>query len=452
MAFNSLVFIFIFLPIVLLIYRFIPQIAKNIFLIIASLLFYAWGSPEALLLILLSVGFNFFAATGIGQHVRRHGQRSAKIHLAVAVIFNVGLLAVYKYTVLGMPIGISFYTFSVMSCLFDVYYGKTGPDMNFMDFILYVMFFPKIISGPIVQWADFKEQVRDHAMSREGLYEGFNLFMIGFFKKVLLADKLGETFSSVFALPDQTVGMAWIGVIGYGLQLYMDFSGYSDMAIGLAKMFGFDFKKNFDYPYTSKNISEFWRRWHISLGAWFRDYVYIPLGGSRVSRPKHIRNLMAVWVLTGIWHGSTLNFLIWGLYHGALVMLDKFVIGSGFSRMPDRLQKFLTNVAVFIGWVFFFTTGIGNAFRYIGRLFGIGAAGFWSSATTFCLTENLILFVVTILCCGPWLFNTYEKLVFANGRKRPAYYISIVLYAVLFVFGIANILGSTWSSFMYAAF
>ena len=450
MAFNSLVFIFIFLPVMLIVYRFLPKPVQNIFLLIASLLFYAWGSPAALVMILLSTGFNYFAALGIGSRVAQDNRSGARLQLALAVIFDVAVLAVYKYTGLEMPIGVSFYSFSVMSCLFDVYYGKTPERVNFLDFLLYVMFFPKVISGPIVQWKDFAAQVRDHVVTRDGFLDGFHLFMIGLFKKVLLADKLGTTFASVFAIPEQTVGTAWIGMLGYGLQLYMDFSGYSDMAIGLARMFGFSFEKNFDYPYTSTNISEFWRRWHISLGRWFRDYVYIPLGGSRCSRSKNIRNLMVVWVLTGIWHGSTLNYLIWGLWHGVLVLLDKFVVGKPLSKAPRTIRVLLTDLVVFIGWVFFFTPGIGSAFAYIGRLFGIGAAGFWSRATTFSLTENLILFIVAILCCSPRLWNLHEKI--AYRRRGAAMTLSIALYAVLFVFCIANILGSTWTTFMYANF
>ena len=450
MAFNSLVFIFIFLPIVLLAYRYTPKQARSILLLVASVLFYAWGSPEALLVILLSIGFNFFAARGIARHVQGGGQQAARLHLAAAVIFDVAVLAVYKYTGIGMPLGVSFYTFSAMSALFDVYYGRTEEEFEFLDFALYMLFFPKVISGPIVQWKDFVRQVRSHVVTREGFYQGFELFLAGFFKKVLLADKLGMTFASVRAVQAQTVGLAWIGMLAYGFQLYLDFSGYSDMAIGLARMFGFKFDKNFDYPYTSENISVFWRRWHISLGAWFRDYVYIPLGGSRCSKTKHIRNLMAVWVLTGIWHGSTFNYLIWGIYHGLLVLLDKFVIGKPLERVPRSVRILLTDLAVFIGWVFFFTTGTGQAFSYIGRLFGIGAAGFWSRATTFGLTENLVLFIVTLLCCSPLLKMIHARLVYR--KKGAAMYVSIALYVILFVFGIASILGSTWTTFMYANF
>ncbi len=450
MAFNSLVFLFILLPLTLLAYRFIPRQGRNVFLLAVSVIFYAWGSLQALLLILLSVGFNYFAACGIGRHVKEQGQSAARLHLAAAVIFDVALLAVYKYTGLGMPLGISFYTFSVMSCLFDVYYGKAPAHVDFLDFCLYVLFFPKIISGPIVKWEAFLQQVRTHEVSREGYYQGFELFMAGFFKKVLLADKLGMTFAAVRDLPSQTVGMAWISMLAYGFQLYLDFSGYSDMAIGLARMFGFKFDKNFDYPYTSENVSVFWRRWHISLGAWFRDYVYIPLGGSRCDRTRHIRNLMIVWLLTGIWHGSTLNYVIWGIYHGLLILLDKFVIGNKLQKAPRIIRVLLTDLAVFIGWVFFFTPGIGSAFAHIGRLFGIGAAGFWSRATTFSLTENLILFIITILCCSPLLKNLHARLVYK--KKSPALYVSVALYVLLFIFGIAGILGASWSTFMYANF
>ena len=450
MAFNSLVFIFIFLPVMLLIYRFLPNSVRNVFLLIASLVFYSWGSLNALVLILLSTGLNYFAAVCIGRFLETGNQRAAKINLTAAVILDVAVLAAYKYTGLEMPLGISFYTFSVMSGLFDVYYGTAPTRVNPFDFLLYIVFFPKVISGPIVKWKDFEQQAHHHPVTRENFYDGFNLFLIGLFKKVLLADKIGMTFAATFALPNQTVGMAWIGMLGYGLQLYMDFSGYSDMAIGLARMVGFNFNKNFDYPYTSKNISEFWRRWHISLGAWFRDYVYIPLGGNRCSTGRHLLNLMVVWALTGIWHGSTWNFLIWGMWHGLLVILDKYVIGKRFSKFPAVVRILLTDAAVFIGWVFFFTPGAGSAFAYIGRLFGIGTAGFWSRATTFSLTENLILFIVAIACCSDRVFKLYERLVYQ--KKGLAMYLSLVLYAVLFVFSIASIMGSTWTSFMYAAF
>lgn len=450
MGFNSLVFIFILLPFALLVYKYIPKQWHNIFLLILSLFFYAWGSAPALIMILLSVGFNFFAARGIGQHIESGDKRTARIQLIASVAFDVALLAVYKYTGLDMPLGISFYSFSVMSCLFDVYYGKTSAQVEFFDFFLYVMFFPKIISGPIVKWEDFRAQVHNHAVTRDGFLQGFELFLAGFFKKALLADKLGVTLASVLARPQQTVGLAWIGVFVYSFELYLDFSGYSDMAIGLARMFGFSFKKNFDYPYTSESVSVFWRRWHISLGAWFRDYVYIPLGGSRCNRGTQIRNLMIVWVLTGIWHGSTLNYLIWGLYHGSLVLLDKFVIGERLKKAPRRLRILLTDAAVFIGWVFFFRTGIGDAFAHIGRLFGIGAAGFWSRATTFSLTENLILLIIAALCCSPWMKNMHAKLTYK--KDGAAMYISVALYVILFVFGVAGILGSTWTSFMYANF
>ena len=450
MGFNSLVFIFILLPFTLLVYKYLPRQWHNIFLLIVSLFFYTWGSPPALVLILLSMGFNFFAARGIGQHIENGDQRAARIQLIASIVFDVALLAVYKYTGLDMPLGISFYSFSVMSCLFDVYHGKTSTQVDFLDFFLYVMFFPKIISGPIVKWQDFQAQVRDHTVTRDGFLQGFELFMAGFFKKALLADKLGVALASVLARPDQTVGLAWIGVLIYSFELYLDFSGYSDMAIGLARMFGFNFAKNFDYPYTSESVSVFWRRWHISLGAWFRDYVYIPLGGSRCSRGTQVRNLMIVWVLTGIWHGSTLNYLIWGLYHGGLVLLDKFVIGEKLKKTPRRFRILLTDAAVFIGWVFFFRTGIGEAFAHIGRLFGIGAAGLWSRATTFALTDNLIMLVIAVLCCSPWMKSMHAKLTYK--KSGVAMYISVALYALLFMFGIANILGSTWTTFMYASF
>lgn len=329
MAFSTLVFPFVFLPVSLILYFVLPKRLKNAALVVCSLVFFAWGTPEYLVLMVLDIAFHYFAGRELALQKARG--RSGRFVLVSSVLVNLLLLGFFKYygflvdnlnALLGtalrarelpMPIGVSFFTFSLLSYLFDVYRDRAPAARNVLDFSLYVTFFPKLVSGPIVQYAEMEPQLRDHPVTREGFGSGARLFLIGLAKKVLLANTLGTTFYALSALPMAQLSTlsAWLGAVCYALMLYFDFSGYSDMAIGLASMFGFRFGKNFDYPYVSQSITEFWRRWHISLGAWFRDYVYIPCGGSRAGTVRTIANLLLVWLLTGIWHGANWTFLLW---------------------------------------------------------------------------------------------------------------------------------------------
>ena len=280
--------------------------------------------------------------------------------------------------------------------------------------------------------------------------DGLYLFLMGLFKKILIADALGSAFAQITALGSMPAGTAWLGAFFYFLQLYFDFSGYSDMAIGLSRMLGFRFEKNFDYPYLSTSVADFWRRWHISLGAWFRNYVYIPLGGNRCSTLMQVRNLLAVWILTGIWHGSTLNFLVWGLYHGAFVMLERFVLKDVLEKIPKVIRILVTDFIVYIGWVLFFSPSMGRAIGWYGSMFGADGMGLWNSTTTFLLIEKLPLMIIAVLFLGPWLRNLHDNFAYKEGGVFRA--LSILVFAALFLVCTAGIVGSTYTSFLYVQF
>ena len=330
MLFCSIVFLFTFLPITLLTYYLVPRKAKNAVLLIFSLIFYAWGEPVYIFLMILSILFNYFSGLDLA---RKEGKKKAQRRsLTVTILVNLLILGFFKYygfvvmnlnevlpfeipyRELALPIGISFYTFQTLSYIIDVYWGNVEVQVNLIDFGTYVTMFPQLIAGPIVRYKDVEEQLRKRQESLPKFGQGASLFIVGLAKKVLLANTIGAVYAEVTALPESSVLTAWIGCAAYTFQIYFDFSGYSDMALGLGKMFGFDFPKNFNYPYLSKSVTEFWRRWHISLGSWFREYVYIPMGGNQVPVPRHILNLMIVWMVTGLWHGASWNFVVWGVY------------------------------------------------------------------------------------------------------------------------------------------
>ena len=454
MTFSTLSFIFVFLPISLLVYHLIPSgksIWRKAALLLFSVLFYVWGDAPSLVVLLLSVLFNYLS----GQEIRmlsadaRDGMRR-KAAVITAVVVDVAVLGIFKYSRLTLPVGISFYTFSALSYIFDIYYGRVKDDGDLLDEMLYILFFPKLISGPIMQYKDFREQLAQQTAKNRYFTSGMHRFIIGLFKKVLLADNLSTAFHQISSLHQMAGLTAWLGMIFYSLELYFDFSGYYDMAIGLAEMFGFRMEKNFDYPYLSDGVTDFWRRWHISLGRWFRDYVYIPMGGNRCSREKQFRNLAVVWILTGLWHGNTLNFLFWGIYHGFFVILEKFAIGQKRLSIPKWVRVFLTDLIAFIGWIFFFTPSIGAAFRYIGQMFGADGLGFANRASAYYLTSNLVLLIVAVICCGPLLTRLHDALVYRGSKN--AMYVSVALHVGLLLFCIANMVGATYSTFLYFRF
>ena len=466
MNFNELFFLFIFLPLGLLLYYIAPKGIKNLLLVLISFLFYAWGSPVYLLILLFSTLFNYFAGRQLGELKSRPGLARAVV--TGAVLVNVLLLCFFKYyggltellnrqfslslaqVALPMPIGLSFYTFTALSYIFDVYQARTPAQRSPVRFALYMSFFPKLISGPIVRYEDMEPQLESRPFSRALVCSGANMFLVGLMKKVLLADNLGAAFAGIQALQTLSPGSAWLGALFYALQLYFDFSGYSDMALGLARLFGFQFDINFNYPYLSASISEFWRRWHISLGAWFREYVYIPLGGNRGSAGMQLRNLLVVWVLTGLWHGSSLNFLVWGLYHGFFVILERFALGRALDRLPRFLRVVPTFIIVLIGWVFFFSDSLPAALSWLGTMFGGGGAAFWDSAASYFLRGNALLLAVSLVGCGRIPRRIHQSLCYRRDSLIPG--LSVLAFCLGFLVCVAYMLASTYSSFLYFQF
>lgn len=417
MVFSSTVFLFLFLPLALCIY-YNPWLSgrrfRNVFLLLASLIFYAWGEPVFVFLMIVSIAVAFL----VGRHLRGAGR---KYWLGAGVAFHVGLLFVFKYLtfVLGqlgllvgnlegftiaLPIGISFFTFQLLSYLFDVYHGKAEAQNNILNLGLYVALFPQLIAGPIVRYDAIAAEITQRQENLTDFSEGMLRFIYGLAKKVLIANYMGQLADTIFAMNGSlSVGTAWLGAVAYTLQIYFDFSGYSDMAIGLGRMFGFHFAENFNYPYIAKSATEFWRRWHISLGSWFRDYVYIPLGGNRCSKLRWVLNLFAVWALTGIWHGANYTFLAWGLFYFALLLVEKF------TRLPEKLGVFAHVYAmavVMVGWVMFRSENLGAGLHYIGMMFGFDSFGVADDYFWLYLGQTysvLLAGIILSLPLFPWL-------------------------------------------------
>ena len=468
MLFSSIVFLFSFLPAVMILYYLLPVRFRNVILLLASLVFYAWGEPVYLFLMLLSILFNYFSGLDIAWNLQ--DKRAAKRSLVFNLIINLAVLGFFKYEgfvldtlngilpvhisyhALPLPIGISFYTFQILSYIIDVYRGNVKVQTNLPNFALYVTMFPQLIAGPIVQYADVDEQLASREVSRTKFGEGSMYFIRGLAKKVLLANTSGMIFTEVSGLAKDNIAVmtAWLGAFAYMFQIYFDFSGYSDMAIGLGKMFGFEFNMNFNYPYVSKSITEFWRRWHISLSSWFRDYVYIPLGGNRVSKIKHIRNLLIVWFLTGLWHGAAWNFVAWGLYYGVILIIEKYLLSPVLDRLPDVVRHIYSIVLVVIGWVLFFSSSFGQAADYIRVMFGAGAHGFADRESMYLLTSNLILWLILIFGSTPLVHFRYEHML--RSKKWNTTIINSVVYAALFIVCIAYLVTETYNPFLYFRF
>ena len=468
MLFSSIVFLFTFLPAVMILYYLLPVRFRNVILLLASLVFYAWGEPVYLFLMLLSILFNYFSGLDIARNLQ--DKRAAKRSLVFNLIINLAVLGFFKYEgfvldtlngilpvhisyhALPLPIGISFYTFQILSYIIDIYRGNVKVQTNLPNFALYVTMFPQLIAGPIVQYADVDEQLASREISRTKFGEGSMYFIRGLAKKVLLANTSGMIFTEVSGLAKGNIAVvtAWLGAFAYMFQIYFDFSGYSDMAIGLGKMFGFEFNMNFNYPYVSKSITEFWRRWHISLSSWFRDYVYIPLGGNRVSKIKHIRNLLIVWFLTGLWHGAAWNFVAWGLYYGVILIIEKYLLSPVLDRLPDVVRHIYSIVLVVIGWVLFFSSSFGQAADYIRVMFGAGAHGFADRESMYLLTSNLILWLILIFGSTPLVHFRYEHML--RTKKWNTTIINSVVYAALFIVCIAYLVTETYNPFLYFRF
>lgn len=455
MVFSSVFFLLCFLPLVLTVYYLIDKKFKNAVLLIFSLVFYAWGEPVYIWLMLFSIVFNYLCGLFV---------RDRKSVLLISVIGNLATLIFFKYidfligTVnsifslqiplfkLALPIGISFYTFQAMSYVIDVYRKKASPQKNIISFGTYISLFPQLIAGPIVRYTTIDEQLSERKLTGEGIFKGIVLFIAGLGKKVLIANNIGLLWEAMHSADRIPVVSAWLGIIAFALQIYFDFSGYSDMAVGLGKMFGFDFERNFNYPYISTSVTDFWRRWHISLSTWFKEYVYIPLGGNRVSPVRKRVNLLIVWALTGLWHGASFNFLLWGLYYAVLLILEKDWYGKYIEKCSKGIKIAYSLLVVLIGWVFFACESMPDAFRYLGNMFGIGAEGFFNSATMYALSSNfsmLLLGITAMLPIGKKLFRPYIE-------KNPA--VAIIPCVIVFILSIIYLADASYNPFLYFRF
>ena len=459
MVFTDLIFLFCFLPISVLLTKQIRNIKlQNILLVVFSLLFYAWPNPIYVVLLILSILWNYFTAFELEA---QDDEKTKKILLIVSVVVNLFILGFYKYTgflmdilhiqsdlKIALPVGLSFFTFSELSYIFDVYNGKSKPQKNIILFTLYVSFFGKISMGPIVSYHEMEDQLTNRTLSKAQYASGMVLFSKGLIKKVLLADQLSYVYS-ILQNNTSTLGV-WLLAISYMLQIYFDFSGYSDMAIGLSRFFGFDFKPNFDHPYTATSVQDFWRKWHISLSQWFRDYLYIPLGGNRVDKNTYIRNIFIVWFCTGLWHGANWTFILWGLYYGCLLLLEKFFLREKLEKLPKPISHIYTLLVVLIGWVFFMSPNITTAFTTLGKMISIGTTTFANNQAKFMLKSYFILFVLAILLSTK-VYDRIQIFVY-NQYKMKAVYTTWTIYIILIIVCIAFIVGGTYHSFLYFAF
>lgn len=471
MLFTSSIFLFLFLPFVLFIYYGILRKTgpRNTFLTFASLFFYAWGTPDFFFLLLLSILANWIF--GILVEICRKDRIKSKLMLGMMLAFNFSLIFVFKYLVftvksinsligspiivpqIALPIGISFFTFHAVSYVIDIYRGKADALRNPLTLCLYISFFPQLIAGPIIRYRTIAAQIRHRQENFRDFSQGVCRFIIGLSKKLILANTFALIADKAFSLgsDDLSLAFAWLGAIAYTLQIYFDFSGYSDMAIGLAKMFGFHFPENFHYPYIASSVSDFWRRWHISLGSWFRDYVYFPLGGSHVdSKMRLIFNLLVVWLFTGIWHGANWTFIVWGLYYFLLIAGEKLI---GFPQLVPSRLRFLPNIStlffVILGWVLFRSADITQAVSYIGSMFGLHGNKILDDYALFYLTENCYSLLVGILCCTPLAKWTASKLDRSSSKINLCF---TLLYVLLFAVSLSYLVKGAYNPFIYFNF
>ncbi len=468
MLFSSLFFTFAFLPSTTIMYYLAGAHFRDIVLLVASLFFYAWGEPIYILLMCSSIVVNYLVANLLGRN--DFDERQRKLFLLGSLALNLGCLAYFKYfgmivdtiaaigcrdfnvIIPALPIGISFYTFQTLAYLLDVYWGKIKPQRNLLQYALYISMFPQLVAGPIVNYADIESQLSARSLTLTGFSSGLRRFLCGLAKKILLANNIGLLWMEVKTMSNTGVSaiMAWVGVLAFALQIYFDFSGYSDMAIGLGEMFGFRFKENFRYPYVSRSVSEFWRRWHISLGSWFREYVYIPLGGNRVGRWRLALNLFVVWFLTGIWHGASWNFVAWGLYFGAAILLENLVLRTRIARWPKVVCHVYSLVIVTVGWVFFEFQSTPEIFNYLKLMFGLADNAlighfFWAK-----FRKYSVLFLVCIIGATPCPKNV--ALLIRKKNNKVYTMMANVYYATLTFMVTAYLVGSTHNPFIYFRF
>ena len=473
MVFSSLIFLFRFLPAVLLLYFIAPRRLRNLVLLVVSLFFYAWGEPVYIILMLVSITTSYLGGLFIGIFKSRGRDRAAKVTLIVSVAVGIGLLGFFKYsdfavrTVnsltgkhfplpgIALPIGISFYTFQTISYIVDVYRGTARVQENVISYGAYVSMFPQLIAGPIVQYKTIDRQLRKREENAILFSEGVHRFVTGLGKKVLLANSAGALWDYIKVMDASRIPvlMAWLGLAAFTFQIYFDFSAYSDMAIGLGKMFGFSFLENFNYPYLSSSVTEFWRRWHISLGTWFREYVYIPLGGNRVSTPLHIRNILIVWLLTGIWHGANWSFLLWGLYYGLILLGEKYLYGRWLEKWPRFLRHIYCIFLVMLGWYIFAYNDIASGSGFFRALFGMAGNSVAGGETLYLLLGNLVLLCLLAIGSTDLPARAGRKLMgFFRDRDTLSVVIRGGFYAAVMILSVAYLVDASFNPFLYFRF
>lgn len=472
MLFSSITFLFAFLPLVLITYYIVPRAFRNFVLFVFSLVFYAWGEPVYVALMIASTAVAY--VTGLFADKTRGGKDCGKvpfIAMLAAVVWNIGLLLFFKYTDffigvangimgsdikpmgLALPIGISFYSFQTLSYVIDVYRGEVKSQKNFLDLATYVALFPQLIAGPIVRYKDIAEQLSQRRETLEHFADGVRRFCIGLGKKVILANSIGALFETVSNTPQSELSVAasWLGIIAYTFQIYFDFSGYSDMAIGLGKMFGFEFLENFDHPYISDSITEFWRRWHISLSSWFRDYVYIPLGGNRKGKLRQCLNIMIVWFLTGFWHGANWNFMLWGVYFGVILLMEKTFLLKIIRKAPAVVRHIYALLLIVIGWGIFAFEDSSALVQNFKNMFGLGGLPLINRQTVFWLAQNAVLLILLAVTSTPLV----KKIGHSISRDKPALYNCVcvpVTSVVLLIVCTAYLAGNSFNPFLYFRF
>lgn len=472
MVFSSLVFLFVFLPIVLVLYYLSGKKYRNYLLLLASLFFYAWGEPTYVVIMLVSIGANYLCGLLVDE------KRADKVRVAgvvISVIFNICMLGVFKYSgffvkninaafntslpvpEIALPLGISFFTFQAMSYVIDVYRKDAKVQKNIFDLSLYISLFPQLVAGPIVRYQTVADQIeeREHDIIKFG--DGVRRFIIGLGKKVLLSNSLGMLADSVFGMQTYqlTIVSTWLGILAYSLQIFFDFSGYSDMAIGLGKMFGFEFLENFNYPYISQSASEFWRRWHISLGSWFRDYVYFPLGGSRRGNVRTYINLFIVWFLTGFWHGASWTFIAWGLYFGLLIGMEKSYLGKLLNKVPRFVRHIYLLLVVMIGWVFFRADSFSYSIEFIKNMFFMGTNVIFDGVAASYINDYWFVLVLSMIFCMPIVDWFRRKIEVANDKileSNISYVLNSVVYTGILLIVIFKLVNSTYNPFLYFRF
>ena len=463
MIFASITFLYYFLPLFLILYFIVPKKYKNIVLLIFSFIFYFYGEPKYILLMIIEVLFSYYMTLSLEKNKSRS-------LLAVIVSFHLLLLCVFKYfnfiidninTIFSsnisllnivLPIGISFYTFQIISYEVDVYRGKVKASKSLIEYMTYVFLFPQLIAGPIVRYESVNKELKSRKISFEDFSYGVNRFVIGLFKKVVIANNIGELCNTLVGSTEVSVLLYWILGIGYMLQIYFDFSGYSDIAIGIGRMIGFKFPENFDYPYIADSVTNFWRRWHMTLSGWFKDYVYIPLGGNRVSTLKHIRNIFIVWMLTGLWHGASWNFIIWGLYFGVILIIEKYFLNKVLDKLPKVIRVIYTTFIVMISFIIFSSDDLNSALTIIKGLFSFKSLSLYNDFILYYIRSYSVILIIGIIFSTPLIKNIIEKLRSKKILNNIINILEIIVILLILLVVTSMLIDSSYNPFLYFRF